>query len=200
MVMKLTMLEALEPFLNNPKEKLHLAEIARKLKSPHPTVRQWLNHLEKKGVLKKQFQGRQTQYSLNLEHRLIIDYLCIAEKSRLVNRCEKEPLLKELVYFLHNHFRKHVLIFGSAAESLPGAKDIDILVVGRDDSKIFRKFSGKINKEIHLINVDSLDKISNALRHEVIKKHLIISGAEEFIKWMLWKDWNGAKIRKMGSS
>ena len=50
-------IDTLEPFLASPDEKLHLSDIARKVKAPHPTARLWLNQLEKEGVLKKEYKG-----------------------------------------------------------------------------------------------------------------------------------------------
>lgn len=188
MVKKVTILEVLEPFLSRPKESLHLAEISREIKEPHPTVRQWLNMLEEKGILRKQFKGRLTLYSLHLDNPNMIDYLVIAEKSKLIKKCEKEPVLKELVHFINSTLGENtkVLIFGSAAESIKQASDIDLLVTGKINEKDVEHFSERMNKEIHLINVDRLNKISKSLREEIIKKHLIIKGSEDIIRWMIW--------------
>ncbi|MCK4589628.1 MAG: hypothetical protein KAT77_04235 [Nanoarchaeota archaeon] len=185
MVKKITILE---PFLSKPKEKLHLAEISRIIKEPHPTARLWLNNLEKQGILKKEYKGRLTLYSLNLEHPLILDYLIITEKNRLINLCEKEPRLKELVFFLNSNLEENVkaLIFGSATDSFKKAGDVDLLIIGRTNEKNIKRFAERLNKELHIINVNSLNKISKSLRHEIIKKHLIIKGSEDLVRWMLW--------------
>jgi DNA-binding transcriptional ArsR family regulator len=188
MVIKLTILEALEPFLSKPFEKLHLAEISRMLKEPHPTVRQWLNLLEKKGILKKQFQGRLTLYSLQLENQNIVDYLAIAEKNKLVRNCEKFLVLKELVYYINSNLKEEVkaLIFGSAAEAFNKAEDIDLLIIGKMENNKFRAFSDRFNKELHTINLSSITKVSKSLKEEIIKKHLLLNGTEDFIRWMIW--------------
>lgn len=188
MVKKITILQVLEPFLSKPKEKLHLAEISREIKEPHPTVRLWLNFLEKKGILKKEFKGRLTLYSLNIENQAVLDCLIIAEKNKLLKRYEKEPRLKELAFFINSTFKENskALIFGSAAESFKKAQDIDLLTIGKVDEKKLKKFAERLNKELHLINVSSLDKISEALKIEIIKKHLILKGSEDLMRWMLW--------------
>lgn len=188
MVKKITILQVLEPFLSKPKEKLHLAEISREIKEPHPTARQWLNMLESKGVLRKEFKGRLTLYSLNLEHQNILDYLIIAEKNKIIKKCEKEPILKEMVYFINSNFGENTksLIFGSAAESFKKAEDIDLLTIGKIDERAVKNFAERINKEIHLINVNKLNNISKSLKEEIIKKHLIIKGSEDLIRWMIW--------------
>ena len=187
MVKILTIYRVLEPFLVKPNEKLHLAGISRELKQPHPTARQWLNNLEKKGVLKKEHQGRLTLYLLNLQNPNIIDYLAIAEKNKLINLCEKNPILAELVNYIHLNYRENALIFGSASESFSNAQDIDLLLTGNMDTKPLKTFAKRLNKELHIINVRRLNKISNALRKEISKKHLLINGSEELVRWLIWQ-------------
>ena len=60
MVIKVTTTVVLEPFLNEPLDKLHLADISRQINQPHPTVRQHLNYLEQQGILIKEIKGRNT--------------------------------------------------------------------------------------------------------------------------------------------
>jgi DNA-binding transcriptional ArsR family regulator len=187
MVRKITILYVLEPFLYRPKAALHLAEISKLIKHPHPTVRQDLNFLEEKGLLKKQIKGRLTLYALNLDSPNLTDYLTIAEKNRLIKRCEEELLLKDLVYFLHALLgeQNKALIFGSATESLKKANDVDLLVIGKLNQKKLEAFSEKLDLDIHLINLSKLGTVSEPLRQEIIKKHLLIEGSEEIVRWLL---------------
>ena len=189
MVKKLTIYNPLEPFLAKPNESLHLAEISRLLNEPHPTVRQWLNYLEMKGVLKKSNKGRLTLYSLNLQNPNIVSYLAISEKSMLIRKCEQWLLLADLVEHIISNFNENtkVLIFGSAAESFGSANDIDILIVGKQDLKGLLAIAKRLNKKIHPITVKNLNSVSKALRNEIIKKHILIKGTEDFIRWMAWQ-------------
>ena len=189
MVKKITMLKALEPFLAKPAEKLHLAGIAKEIKEPHPTVRLWLNDLEKRGILKKKHQGRLTLYYLNTESPDVIGYLVIAEKGKLISKSEKWPLLAELVSFMHHGMDEDskILIFGSAAESFDSANDLDILIVGKGDSSMLGAFTKRLGKEAHVISVKKLSDVSKALKAEIIKKHLLVQGSENFARWMLWQ-------------
>jgi len=187
MVKILTIYQALEPFLARQDEKLHLAGISRELKQPHPTVRQWLNALENKGILKKEHQGRLTLYSLNLLNPNIIDYLAIAEKNRLINQCEKNHVLAELVSYIHSNLSGNALIFGSASESFDSAQDIDLLLVGNTDTKQLKQFAKRLDKELHIISVRNIKKVSDALRKEISKKHLLINGSEELVRWLIWQ-------------
>lgn len=188
MVTKITIMGVLEPFLSQPKESLHLANISKSIKEPHPTVRQWLNLLEEKGILKKTFKGRLTLYSLNTEHPNIIDYISLTEKNKLIKKCEKELIIKEIVEFAYKTFDENtkVLIFGSATENANKANDIDLLVIGKTHREEIESFAKKINKEIQTIEVKNIKQITDTLKKEIIKKHLIIKGSEEIIRWMLW--------------
>lgn len=190
MVKKITIryAHAIEPFLSQPKESMHLANIARELKTPHPTVRQWLNELEKKGILKKSFEGRQTRYALNLINRSLLEYAVIAEKEHLMRKCEEDMRFKELVHEITTQVKDQVLvlIFGSAVKSLKYAEDIDLLIVGKADRKEIEKIGEKLDKKIQYIEVASLAKVSPSLKVEIIKKHLILKGSEDLIRWMLW--------------
>ncbi|MBW2976153.1 hypothetical protein KY347_01755 [Candidatus Woesearchaeota archaeon] len=189
MVKKLTIFTALGPFLVKPREKLHLARISREINEPHPTVRQWLNMLEHKGVLKKEYQGRLTLYSLNLQNPNIITYLVLSEKFKLLKKCEKWPVFWEIVSNINLKFNENVkvLIFGSAAESFSNANDIDMLIVGKQDLKEIKKLAKRLNKGLHIIQVKSLNKISQSLKNEILKKHLLVKGSEDLVRWMLWQ-------------
>ena len=189
MVRKLTIYHALEPFLSRPYDKLHLADISREIKEPHPTVRQWLNALENKGVLIKGHQGRLTLYFLNLENPNIIDHLAISEKNKLIKECEKLVVLGELIGYIHKTLNENAkaLIFGSAAQSFNAANDVDLLIAGKTDTKSIQGFAKRLNKEIHIIQVSNLEKVSRALKNEIIKKHLLINGSEDFVRWMIWQ-------------
>lgn len=188
MVKKLTINSVLEPFLTRPKGNLHLADISRQLKVPHPTARQWLNALEDKGVLKKAHKGRLTIYSLNLENPSIIDYLVMAEKNKFINKCEKWPVLGEFAPYINRNTNENIraLIFGSASESFDAANDIDLLIVGKQNLKNLKTFAKHLGKELHIINTPNLGKVSKSLKNEIIKSHMLIKGSEDFVRWMLW--------------
>lgn len=187
MVQKLTKTKYtyLKPFLDFSNQGKHLSEISKILGEPHPTIRRHLNNFEIQNILKKINKGRLTIYSLNKENPLLIDYLVLAEKDFLLRKTSKNLILKEIVSFLHSNFKgKKILIFGSACEDTKKANDIDILIVGNTKNS-FSDLENLINKKIHLVNVQSLEKINNALKTEIKKKHLFIEGTEDFIKWLI---------------
>ncbi len=187
MVNKLTIWSFLEPLLYS-QEFLHLAEISRELKSPHATVRKHLNEFEKQGIVIKKTKGRLTLYNVNYDNPLLFDYLTLSEKERLIRKCQESLVLKEIVNFLHELENKEILLFGSIAENSKKPNDIDILVIGKIKDSVkeeIKAFEKRFNLKFHIIDLDSLEQVNKSLKEEIIKKHLIIQGAESIIKWML---------------
>lgn len=177
----------LEPFLYK-KEFLHLTDISRRLNRPHSTVRKYLNFFEKQGILVKNTKGRLTLYKINFSFPLLIDYLVLVEKERLINKCKKDLIINELVSFLHKYLDENnkALIFGSAIINTKKARDIDLLITGKINfAEKIKEFEKKFSVKVHLINIKNLKAINDALREEIMKKHLIIHGSEDIIKWLV---------------
>lgn len=187
MVKNITIWSYLEPFIGTL-EFLHLAEISRKLNKNHSIVRKYLNFLESHGILEKKIKGRLTMYKLNTASPLIIDYLVLAEKEKLITLCRKELILNELVGLLHSRLTENnkALIFGSSAINIRKAGDIDLLITGKTNiEKELNQFENKFNAKIHLINVKDLKTVTEGLRKEIMAKHIIIQGSEEITKWLI---------------
>ena len=183
MVNNITTLSVLEPLLFKS-DWIHLAEISREIKMPHTTARIHLNNLEKDGVILKQIKGKLSLYKLNYSNPLITDYIALIEKNKLIKKCSKEILLKELVSFLHE-LDNTIIIFGSASVNLKDAESIDLVVIGSLDKIHFEEFEKKNGINFHLINLKKLEEVSSNLKEEIKNKHLIIQNSEEVIKWML---------------
>lgn len=185
MVKKLPNYHVLRPFLSKPLDSLHLAAISRELGLPHPTIRIWLEKFVEIGVLKKKIKGKMTEYKLNLEHQNIVDNLTVTEKLILIEKCEDSLVLRETVnHIMQNSDRS--LIFGRASTDFSAANDIDILIIGKYNEKKIIECEKRVNKEFHIISVPNMHKISKTLKNEIIKKHLLIKGSEEFIGWFIW--------------
>jgi len=184
MVKKVTMWGFLEPLLYL-KESIHLAEISRKLKSPHVTVRKHLNYFEKQGVVIKEIKGRLTNYKLNYSNNLLMDYLVLIEKNKLIRKCHSDLLMGEIVSFLHDNLGREILIFGSSVENLKNANDIDVLITGEKSKKNFKDFEKKFGVKFHIISPKKLEEVSDSLKEEIKKAHILIQNSEIIIKWML---------------
>jgi DNA-binding transcriptional ArsR family regulator len=181
MVKKVSIWLTLEPLFYS--EERHLAEISKQLKKPHTTVRKQLAVFEKIGLVEKRKKGRQTFYKIK-QIPLLLDYLTIIEKEKLLARCKEELVLKEIVSYIHK-FNNPAIIFGSTVNSVRNARDIDILVIGKFNKKDIQILEKKLNIKFHLINLKNLEEISEALKEEIKKMHLIIQGSEEFIRWLI---------------
>ena len=165
MVKKMTKWFYLQPFLFT-REQLHLLDISRKLNENHATVRKYLNEFAKEGMLKITQKGRLTLYEINFDFPLIIDYLTIAEKEFLIQKKATKPLI----------------IFGSSVNEFSKAKDIDIICLENLNLTNLKK---KYTKEFHVIQVKNLKQIQETLKQEILKKHIIVNGTEETIKWLI---------------
>ena len=78
-----------------------------------------------------------------------------------------------------------MILFGSGVDSVKEAKDVDILVVGRFNPEKIKLIERKLNLKFHIINVKSLKEVNETLKKEIMKKHLIVQGSEELIKWLI---------------
>jgi len=183
MVNNITILSVLEPLLFK-QEWTHLAEISRELKMPHPTARIYLNNFEKEGVVIKQKKGKLTLFKLNYSNPLITDYIILIEKNKLIKKCFKEILLKEIISFLQE-LDNSTIIFGSASVNFKNANDVDLIIIGNFDKHKFKEFEKKFGIKFHLVNLNKLEEIDSSLKEEIKKKHLIIYDSEKIIKWML---------------
>ncbi len=183
MVKKVSIWLTLEPLIYS-KEPKHLAEISKKLKKPHASVRRHLAVFENLGLVEKERKGRQTFYKLR-ETPLLTDYLTVVEKERLIEKCKKDFILKDIVEYFHKTCHNDVLIFGSAVESVGKANDVDVLIVGKFKREKLKSLEDKLNLKFHVINVRSLDEVGETLKKEIMNKHLIVQGSERLIKWLI---------------
>ena len=192
MVNKITIYSALIPFLSRPAEWIHLAELSRELRIPHPTLRQWLSSFESEGVLKRETKGRLALYTLNAENNGILKYLALAEQDKLIQKCRKSLFLNHVVGAAQRQAESGIIIiFGSFAVNPEKAGDIDVIVTEKKDVPVLKKIAGFANKELHGLVIPDLTEISSALKGEIIKKHLILKGTESVLRWMLWQQSNG---------
>jgi predicted nucleotidyltransferase len=183
---KMTIWSYLEPFLYS-REHIHLADVSKRLGKPHSTVRKYLNLLERQGILTKSIKGRLTLYRINPSSPSLVDYLVLAEKERLISKSRRDLVIKELVSLLHDSLDEgsKALIFGSATGDARKANDIDILVTGKMGfEENIKQFEKRFGVKTHLINVKDLKAVSPGLKAEIMKKHLIIQGSEEIVRWL----------------
>ena len=156
MVEKVSIWLVLEPLLfSEPK---HLAQISKELRKSHTTVRKQLSLFESMGVVEKEKKGRQIFYKLR-EVPLLIDYLTIIEKEKLIKRSKEELLLKELVDSLHT-FDNPIILFGSAVISIKNANDVDLVIMRKFNKDKMRNIEEKLNLKLHILNLKDIKDIN----------------------------------------
>ena len=97
---------------------------------------------------------------------------------------DQDVLIRVLFEKLSDFFAKSTLIiFGSAVEKLHKGSDIDLLMVGNEDiSGLKKDFEDIYNKKIHLIQVKSMNCMTDALFHEIRNRHMILNNTETIVR------------------
>ena len=185
MVKKVTSTKILIKFLDDYGKRYYLKEIAEKLETSHQAIKPYLENLVSKKILIKIKRKNLIEYLLNFENKQIYSYLSVAEHENLIKILNQEIILKTLFEKLSCFFDKNIFIlFGSSTEKIRKGSDIDLLVIGKVKlDKFLEEFEQIYNKEIHLVQVNSLEKISEVLRKEIYKKHLIFNNSEQVIRF-----------------
>ncbi|MCD6575761.1 MAG: nucleotidyltransferase domain-containing protein [Nanoarchaeota archaeon] len=132
-------------FLENPNAKLHIREVAKKLKISPTTARKFLIKLEKEGMLTKQREGIYHYFKANIQS----DLFRIKAKCYMLEKITKSGLID----FISNTLIPEVIIlFGSIAKGEYSTKsDIDLFIVSESNKKInLDKFEKKLKRKIQL--------------------------------------------------
>jgi len=185
MVRKITKYEIIKIFINNYGKRVYLRELAKLLEKPHQTIKPYLKELVKERVLMEIKRDNLLEYELNFKNEQIYNYLVIAEKENLIKRLNEEPLLKILFEKLNSYFGKGTFIlFGSSVEKVKKNSDLDLLIIGKLDIKEpLKEFEEIYNKKIHKVQLDNLENLSETLKKEVYKKHLILNDTENVLRF-----------------
>jgi DNA-binding Lrp family transcriptional regulator len=185
MLLNNKILNILEEFCLDYNKKIYGRQVANKLKMNQKTVSNILNQLEKEDILKYSTEGKNKYYFLNMANPQIKDIIKMLEIARKNKFIQKYSKLKDLFYALEKRANGILVIFGSYANFTSNKdSDLDIFVIGRmgniEDLENFYKI--KIN-----IVKSSKEKINkkDIFVREIIKNHIIIKGAEEFVE-LIW--------------
>ena len=159
------------------KNKIHLREIARILKEPHPTVLRKINNLVKENVLDYNEEGRNKVFFIknNLKAK---NYVYSAEIYKLSKLLRMHAELGIIFENIKKNFPKGMIIlFGSYAKGISKKEsDIDIYIE-TTDNKVKHKIQD-LNSRLSL-KIGKFD-INSLLVKEIIKNHVIIRGVEDF--------------------
>ena len=160
---------------------LHVRALSRKISLPHSTVIRALSELEKEHAVDYNIIGKNKEYFL-MNNVYARAFFIMAEQYNLLKIVRKYPKTAPIIKdILSGHNKGIVAIFGSHAKgSANNDSDIDIYAETKDSG---------VKKSIELINsrisvkTGAFDANSLLIR-EIIKFHVLISGAEEFYEKM----------------
>ena len=129
----------------------YISDLARILHLESGNLTRKLLELEREGILKSRWQGKQRYYSLNANFPLIKEY-----KTIILKTIGFEHILKTALKNIP-HIKKAV-IFGSYAQNqMDSHSDIDLLVVGGHNTVELQKSVSQIQKAVGRdINVVSM--------------------------------------------
>lgn len=197
MLLNELVLAVIEEFLGNYTGSFTGSYIAKKKSLNQKSVSNALNKLEDEGFLKSKTVGKNKEFSLNLDNlESVKNFVVAAEHLRTANFLKKNPMIKEIVIKTKNTFYGIVVVFGSYAKGIQKKdSDLDVFVAGSYNKDAVQKISELYNLHISVKNCPT-SALKRALRKrdilltEVIKNHVIISGAEEFVNSVM-RDYYG---------
>ena len=171
-----------------------IRELSLILNLPYPQIHRTIASLQKKDLIKKQQQGKSWIITLNLE-MVNDDYITVEmERKKEILRIYKtlNLLTKDLEQVTFNQFI--CILFGSYAEKKAKKdSDLDLLFVIPEDYN-YEQFEKTIKNALTLpsqdLNITTekglTDMWNNPLKlnlgNEILKKHIILSGAEQFLR------------------
>ena len=170
-------------YLDNLHKKVNLNEFEKHFKTPHQTVKKHLKEFVDSKILNVEKKARFIFYELNLTNPLLIEYLAMCEKERLIAFLNK-PLFKRLYEHISRLLVDNkIAVFGSAVSN-EIFSDIDLLVISKDTEvkKTVKKFNDTYSgKPIHMVQTDA-KHLTDSFITEIKKKHIFLNEHDYFIK------------------
>lgn len=138
-------------FFLNPSHSRYVNELARLLRLDPKNLHLKLKELEREGLLKSEFIGKERHFSLKTTHPLLREY-----KKIFLQTVGFERHLRDILRRLPG--AEEAYLFGSYAKNrMDAASDIDLLVVGNHSSIMLQKMIGELQKsagrEINVVNM-----------------------------------------------
>ncbi|MCK5149541.1 nucleotidyltransferase domain-containing protein [Candidatus Pacearchaeota archaeon] len=175
-------LKALNFFVENPYEEIHLREFSRKLKISLNSAQRFLNLFLNENLIKDERKANLRYFKANLDSIVFRNIKLIFSLKKVEDSGIIKALEKKVSY---------VVIFGSIAEGLDDEKsDIDLLVIGKDKKKIReiifqyqKKFDRELNSHIFSwFEWKKQAKINKAFYQEVITKGVCLVGEKPIVE------------------
>ena len=147
----------------------YVSDLGRTIQVENGNLTRKLMELEKEGILKSRWQGKQRYYSLNKNFSLLKEYKNIVLKTLGLEQILKISLGK--IFGI-----KKALIFGSyAQDKMDPHSDIDLLVIGDhstvDLNKAVAQVQKSINRDINAVSM-SLQEYNDKKRDDPFLKSI----------------------------
>lgn len=169
--------------------------IAKKMLLNQKSVSNILNKLEDEGLLKSKTMGKNKEFSINFDNfEAVKNFIVAAEHLQTTMFLKKNPIVKEVL--TKAAFSGIILVFGSYAKGMQKKdSDLDLFIIGSYSRSEVSKISELYNLEVSVKNcpakaLSTALKKKDILLSEIIKNHVIISGAEEFVNAVM-RDYYG---------
>lgn len=165
-------------FFINPHENLYVNELSRKLNLDKRNLVKKIKQFEVEGILTREARGNLKLYSINKKYLLYDEYRKIIMATIGLQGSLKTSLQ-------HIKGIKHVYVYGSyAKDNMDAHSDIDLLVVGDENTLSLHKAISKLQKEfgreINVVDIDESEfkkkiKQKNPFITDILKqKHIKI--------------------------
>jgi predicted nucleotidyltransferase len=152
----------LELFIEFPTKDFSVRGLARELKLSHATILNYINDLQKLGLIKKKEATLYPTYFANTESQTYKFYkrnwlIFKIMDSGVINYIQKETLPSSIIFF------------GSGAKATFTEKsDIDIFVEANEVKLDLAKYEKKLNHKINLLFEQNINNLSKELRNNII--------------------------------
>jgi len=152
----------MELFFEEPVRNFQLREVGRISRIAVTSVKKYLYELEKEGMLRKNKETLYPSYSANETNRLF--------KVQKMQNMMLKIYASELIDFLEDEVQPRcIILFGSVRKGEYTKKsDIDLFVQAKEKPINLEKYEKKLKHTINLFFEESLKKLSNELRDNII--------------------------------
>ncbi len=175
----LLVLKALEFFIENPYEEIHLREFSRKMKISPNSAQRFLDLFLKEDFIKEERRVNLRYFKANLDN-IVFKQIKIAYS---LKKIKDLGIIKELE---KNNFLS-VVLFGSVAKGLDDENsDLDLVCIGLN-KKIQSKIQEKLDRELNihqftLAEWKKQSKLNKAFYQDVISSGINLIGALPLIQ------------------
>ena len=169
-----------------------IRQISLETKIPYMTVNRIISRLSKESIVITERVGKSLICSLNIENRLIKQYLTISSESFKNDFLKKKPLISKIAQAVEEEGSNDfcAVLFGSYAAGKEGKhSDIDISFIGKVGEDIAKEITSI--EQIHDLEINTMKFTAKQFQEmlktkeenvgkQIMKNHIILYNAELF--------------------